>query len=280
MSAAAHTFVKRSEIVGLTPSPCSSTRRSRSSSARPMSTVTPSWKTGACQASVSRRAIVFRIDDSSSISMPSAGALDVLGYDSTFGPGSGDRSELDPALPRDPARERRGLDASVPARGFDLGHLLGRFRRGAPAALPFLFTRARGRAFLLLVLAQLGHGLPRGLRGLIDLLAFLPDGRDRLSDLDRALGDSDLQQDAGCVGLDLLRDLVRVELVERLAFLDLVALGLEPLDDRPGLHPLPEPRQLDLSCHCYGPPCGRSLRARRRREARTTPPSRARTAAA
>ena len=38
-----------------------------------MSTVIPSWKTGACQASVSRRAIVLRIDDSCCTSMPSDG---------------------------------------------------------------------------------------------------------------------------------------------------------------------------------------------------------------
>src|SRR6266851_1596326 len=71
ISAAAQIFVIRSEMVGLTSVPCSSTRRSRSASARVMSTVIPSWKTGASQASVSRRAIVLRIDDSCCTSTPS-----------------------------------------------------------------------------------------------------------------------------------------------------------------------------------------------------------------
>ena len=55
------------------------------------------------------------------------------------------------------------------------------------------------------------------------------------------------------LGLDLLRHLVGVELVERLALLDLVALGLEPLDDRAGLHALAEPRELDLASHVRPP---------------------------
>ena len=64
-----------------------------------------------------------------------------------------------------------------------------------------------------------------------------------------ALGDGDPQQHARSLGLDLLRHLVGVELVERLALLDRVALGLEPLDDRAGLHALAEPRELDLASH-------------------------------
>src|SRR3712207_7465921 len=40
--------------------------------------------------------------------------------------------------------------------------------------------------------------------------------------------------------------LFRSQLVERLALLDGVAFALQPLDDRARLHPLAEPRQLDL----------------------------------
>ena len=42
-----------------------------------MSTVSPSWNTGACHASVSRRAIVFRIDENCCTSTPSVGAAAV-----------------------------------------------------------------------------------------------------------------------------------------------------------------------------------------------------------
>src|SRR6266550_3727209 len=56
---------------------------------------------------------------------------------------------------------------------------------------------------------------------------------------------------AGGFRLDLLRHLVGVELVERLAFLDRLALRFEPLHDRPGLHALAEPRQLDFGCHQF-----------------------------
>ena len=75
------------------------------------------------------------------------------------------------------------------------------------------------------------------------------DHRDRRADLDLALGDDDLEQDAVDVGLDLLGDLVGVELVERLALRDRVALGLQPADDHARLHPLAEPRELDLGRH-------------------------------
>ena len=81
-----------------------------------------------------------------------------------------------------------------------------------------------------------------------DVFALLADDRDPLADLDLlALAGEDLQQDAARVRLDLLRDLVRVELVERLALLDRVPFGLEPADDRAGLHALPEPRQAHIS---------------------------------
>src|SRR5262249_37671778 len=169
------------------------------------------------------------------------------------------------ALARDPARERRGLDALAflaerrlwlgpvgDLRGRLLGGLLG----------PLLRGRRGGD------LAVAGH--------VRDGLALLADEGDRRPDGHLALGDGDLQQDAGRLGLDLLRDLVRVEFVERIALLHGVAFGLQPLDDRPRLHSLPEPRDLDLSRH-FSP---RSLvwrRARRRHAGRRTAPSPART---
>ena len=52
------------------------------------------------------------------------------------------------------------------------------------------------------------------------LLALLADDGDRLADRHLALLHRDLQQHAGGLGLDLLRHLVGVELVERLALLD------------------------------------------------------------
>jgi hypothetical protein len=73
-----------------------------------------------------------------------------------------------------------------------------------------------------------------------------PDGR---ADVDLAVRDDDLQEDAVGLRLDLLRHLVGVELVERLALRDRVALGLQPADDRPGLHALAQPRELDLGRH-------------------------------
>ena len=64
------------------------------------------------------------------------------------------------------------------------------------------------------------------------LLALGADHGDRRADVDLALGHEDLEQHAVRLGLDLLRHLVGVELVQRLALLDRVALGLEPADDR------------------------------------------------
>ena len=92
-----------------------------------MSIETPSWKTGAAQASVSRRAIVLRVDGHRRRPRPRPRAaarsgrrrlrgcrrrarLDVLRDDAPVGSGAGQRGEVDPALARDPARQRRGLD--------------------------------------------------------------------------------------------------------------------------------------------------------------------------
>ena len=89
-----------------------------------------------------------------------------------------------------------------------------------------------------------------------DLFALLADARDRLADRRLALGERDLQQHAREVRLDLLRHLVGVDLEERLALRDRVALGLQPLRDGAGLHALAEPRELDLGRHrLTSPPC-------------------------
>ena len=65
-SAAATSFVRRSLTVGfVSPSRSRATSASRTARTAVMSALTWSWKTGASQASVSRRAIVFRVDESS-----------------------------------------------------------------------------------------------------------------------------------------------------------------------------------------------------------------------
>ena len=73
-----------------------------------------------------------------------------------------------------------------------------------------------------------------------DVLALVADEGDRAADLDLAGVDDDLEQDAVGLGLDLLRHLVRVELVERLALLDrLEVVGAPEFDVAPrdtGVH--------------------------------------------
>ena len=133
-----------------------------------------------------------------------------------------------PLLPGDSARGSEPLAAA--AAGRLLGDGLGGARRACSAAAA----------------ADVG-----------DVVAVLPDHGDRRADLDLAFGDDDLQQHAVEVRLDLLRDLVGVELVQRLALLDGVALGLQPADDRAGLHALPEPGQLDLGRHHASSPATR-----------------------
>jgi hypothetical protein len=87
------------------------------------------------------------------------------------------------------------------------------------------------------------------------VLASFADDRDPLADCDlfTFLGENLQERPAG-VGLDLLRDLVGIELVERLTLLDRVALGLQPADDRAGFHALAEAREADVNCH-FVPPC-------------------------
>ena len=94
--------------------------RSRVATSSVASAVTVSWKTGACQASVSRRAIVRRVDVSSTTSTSGgdAGAaaagsdrclLDVLRDDAALGPGADDLREVDASLAGDSPRERARL---------------------------------------------------------------------------------------------------------------------------------------------------------------------------
>ena len=190
----------------------------------------------------------------------SLGTLDILGDDAALGAGPSQRAQVDPLLARDPPGQRRGLHAgavSVCLRGRPRLRL-GLLRGGLSAAFAVLVALLRGLALLLaLALGDLGLVLDLGLLLLLRLrlgvghvLALLADDGDRLADLDLlAFAGQDLEQDARGVGLDLLGHLLRVELVERLALLDLVALGLQPAHDRPGLHALAEPRKRDLVGH-------------------------------
>ena len=175
------------------------------------------------------------------------GALDVLGDDAALRARAGEALQVDAALAGDAAGERRGLDAAVDPRG--CASAAG--SSSAAASRPRSRSSSRacaGRAFLLRVLVDFDLGL--GLR-VGDVLALLADDRDPLADLDLlTLAGEDLEQHAARLGLDLLGHLVGVELVERLALLDLVALGLQPADDRPGLHALAEPRKADVNRHC------------------------------
>ena len=132
-------------------------------------------------------------------------------------------------------------------------------RRGSLAAALALVVHVLGRRALLLrsssALASVASSalvLGRRRRAAVpgrDVLTLVADEGDRAADLDLAGVDDDLQQDAVGLRLDLLRHLVGVELVEGLALLDRIALALEPLDDRAGLHALAEPRELDLGRH-------------------------------
>ncbi len=187
-------------------------------------------------------------------------ALDVLGDDAALRAGAAQPGEVDAALARDSPRERRGLHA--PAVLSLLRDLRSRSRcLGLPSSLALFLAPRSGLSLLhflffgdldlgLLLLGLRLFFLGLGLLLLGNVLAFLADDGDRLADLDLvAFAGQDPEQDSRSVGLHLLRDLLGVELVERLPLLDLVALGLEPLDDRPGLHALPEARERDLVGH-------------------------------
>src|SRR6478736_6053255 len=151
MSACAQTFVRTSVTVTRT-----SGSRSRSLATRAftrvMSAEAWSWKTGICHASVRRRAIVLRMFErgtrSSSPVGAGVGATDVLGHDPAVGAGAADPGELDAALPRHAARERRRLDPPVAGRDRRLLRRLLR-RRG--------LRLARSRLFLGLLLGRRGR---------------------------------------------------------------------------------------------------------------------------
>ena len=96
-----------------------------------------SWKTGACHASVSRRAIVLRVDVSSTTSYsgwrarrrgrgsrPDRRLLHVLRDDAALRPGADDLREVDAALAGDPPRERARLDGLPLGTSGRLGLLL------------------------------------------------------------------------------------------------------------------------------------------------------------
>src|SRR6478672_7982128 len=135
MSACAQTFVRTSVTVTRT-----SGSRSRSLATRAftrvMSAEAWSWKTGICHASVRRRAIVLRMFESGICSTSAVGA------------GAADSGELDAALPRHAARERRRLDPPVAGRDRRLLRRLLR-RRG--------LRLARSRLFLGLLLSRRGR---------------------------------------------------------------------------------------------------------------------------
>ena len=171
------------------------------------------------------------------------GVLDVVGHDAPVRARAGERRQVDAALARDPARERGCLDP--PARG------LGGRRYGScpsPAAGASVAAAAVGSCLPRRPARRSRLAAAALWRRCLGSVAVL-DHRDRRADLDLAFLDDDLEQDAVEIRLDLLRDLVGVELVERLALLDAVALGLEPAHDRAGLHALSEPGQLDLGRH-------------------------------
>ena len=87
-----------------------------------MSTETVSWKTGACHASVRRRAIVLRVEVSSTSSTSpvaaatrrrrsglrrrDGGPLDVLGDDPALRAAARELGDVDPLLSGEPACER------------------------------------------------------------------------------------------------------------------------------------------------------------------------------
>jgi hypothetical protein len=210
------------------------------------------WNAGASHASVMRRAIVFRIwfsfttstsplgarvpADGVALTAPVAEARSTSS--ATMRPSGPVPRRAESSIPR--SRAIRALDALL-----GLGRPFGRFL-AAPLALFLPF--GRGRAFLVpLVLGDFGRVLGLALG---EVFALFADDRDRLADLDLVpLAREDLEKDAGNLGLDLLCHLLGVELVERLALLHVLTLGLEPAHDRAGLHPLAEARKGDLGAH-------------------------------
>ena len=256
-SAWAQTLTSRSVTVTRT-SGSSSRTRSTSAFARVISAETTSSNAGTVHAAVSRRAIVLRI-------VRQRDRLDLAGHDRRRRAAAAPREQ--PARARRPRRRsgRPGRcrvtdESSIPrsrairrASGEALirppfvGAAAGRLGVAQPrAAASRPASRSGSRTG-----ASAGFSALRGASGsaIETSSPCLADHRDGLSDRNLARGDGDLQQDARGLGLDLLGHLVGVELVERLALLDGVALALEPADDRARLHALAEPRELDLVRH-------------------------------
>jgi hypothetical protein len=161
--------------------------------------------------------------------------LDVLGDDAAVGAGPVHAPEVDSALAREAACEWRCLDPFPGSAG----------RRGRRRCCDRRDRRQR-RA---LDRRNGGSGRSRFGLGRLDGLSGLADEAERRADGDLAFPDGDLQERPAHVRLDLLRHLLRVQLVEEVALLDRVPFGLQPFDDRPRLHPLAEPRQLDGARH-------------------------------
>ena len=226
--------VRRSFTVGFTsPSASRSTICSRRWSASVMSIETPSWKTGADHASVRRRAIVLRVavivttsNSASGRRRPAAAAAVAASPTGAFSTSSATIRPSGPvpasavrSTPRSRAILRASGDALIrPPRSWRPGPRCVRRRRrrgrGGRAVGAAVVLRPARRS------AGGGCGLcARGSAAARRRIAVL-DHRDRRADLDLALLDDDLQQDAVDVRLDLLRDLVGVELVEGLTLLD------------------------------------------------------------
>ena len=177
--------------------------------------------------------------------------LDVLRDDAAVRARAGNEGEIDPALSGDPARQRACLDATVrsSAPGAGAPH------DGAGAAATSGLTRApvtaaaqRGeRESALGCWVAAGPSSPP--------LTLPLDHGHRRADPDLALGHDDLEEDAVELGLDLLRHLVGVELVERLS---LLTRSPSPLSQRTIVpDSIPCPRRGSLtSVATSAPPAG------------------------
>src|SRR5918994_769783 len=182
------------------------------------------------------------------------GGLDVGLHDPPARPRALQGAEVDPELPRHPARDRRGLHAPVAAAAVTAlvalaFGLLGRDRRGLAGLLlaGLLLVGRLGRVLAApagLALGACGLRLLLGLLGVAALVAgrrlvvvaALADLRDRRAHGQGValLGD-DLER-PGLVGLVRHVGLIRLDLDELLAALHGVAVRLQPLEDRALFH--------------------------------------------
>ena len=234
-----------------------------------MSAETPSWKTGALHASVRRRAIVLRIEVSGTVSTSPAGSAEGA-VDAAAGAAAPEAARSTSSARIRPSGPVPWSDARSTPRSRAMRRASGdALRRAGAAAVRRVGGRGRGsgsrlgcgnRRFGAVGRRILGRRLALSLcRGLCRGLRRCPGGSVRLdhghrrAHLDVALGHDDLGQHAVELGLHLLRDLVGVELVERLSLRDGLALGLEPAHDDAGLHALAEARKLDVGRHQRSP---------------------------